>query len=406
MHFSLPECCEVAHLGHTITSSGIVKIEDSLFTYIHLKCVMCDAGVLSFHALLSSFLQQPQHSCLDQWAELSAKSDEYFCDGADRLVLACAALFGTSQASGLARSNLISTGMASDSAPCPWWARMCLQPDISLTAFCARLVMVADAGGRDVLVSAACEHAWPGLVSSLQTMLKEYRTTIYGLEAMRMIASESTARDWVWHSRKELCEAALGTLQGAMSDAGCNIERVREFVLRVYRASELLTYVGWYEEALQPMRQLMLHLCASNMGHLVTAHCRSSIACLLIAQAKYQEALVEHNAALDIRRNVLGEQHPYVAVSRDSKGYTFSRLGRYGEALVEHKAALAIRLPVLGEQHPDVATSRNDIGCTLSDMGQDTEALVELKAALAIRLAVLGEQHPGVATSRNNIGDT
>jgi tetratricopeptide (TPR) repeat protein len=210
---------------------------------------------------------------------------------------------------------------------------------------------------------------------------------------MWMIASEATARDLVWHSRNELCDAAVSTLQAAMSDA--------DNIGRVMRASDILADVGWHDEALQLMRRL----CESNMTKLDTAHCRFVIARLLMAQGKYREALDEHKAALTIKRAVPGKRDLDVAKSRSNIGKTLSHLDQHEKALEEHKAALTIRRAVLGKQHPSIATSRFNIGLTLSRLGKHHEALVEHNAALAIRLAVLGEQHPRVAASRTQIAN-
>jgi hypothetical protein len=113
---------------------------------------MCDAGVLSFHALLAFFLHQ--QSLLEPWAVLSARTEAYLRSGADRLVLVCAALFGTSQASQLAQSNLLSSGMSADRVPRADWARMRHQPKRLLSAFYAGMEVPENARGRDVHVPA------------------------------------------------------------------------------------------------------------------------------------------------------------------------------------------------------------------------------------------------------------
>ena len=147
-----------------------------------------------------------------------------------------------------------------------------------------------------------------------------------------------------------------------------------------------------------------------------------------------------------IRRRVLGEDHPDTAAQLQQPGREPGRPGqvrrgraaapqgpgdpparpgrgppRHGRQLQQpgrqpgtprastprpsrcSAQALAIRRRVLGEDHPDTAASYNNLACNLKAQGKYAEAEPLLPQALAIRRRVLGEDHPDTAASYNNL---
>ena len=76
---------------------------------------------------------------------------------------------------------------------------------------------------------------------------------------------------------------------------------------------------------------------------------------------------------MKIRLQVLGENHPDVAISYNRIGVAYDKLGEYEKALEFFQKALKIRLQVLGENHPDVATSYNSIGIVYDNPGITTK---------------------------------
>ena len=356
----------------------------------------CRAGALSFHALLASYLQLPRSDdgagvpniCLDS---LDSSS----------LEIASVALYGSNTAIQGASQRAISASEQEDSVAYDWWARLRLQEENEATRQ-ALGALVAPAGGSSpaapLLLSAACRRAWPEVVQSAVHLLTA-GSTLCALEALRMLASETTTRAWVWHRRDAVCATVREALcpRGSQAAAGsCS---------QVLRAAKILRDMGWVTEALQLSHHLLDSL-APPLPSADIAACRACIGGTLSRLGKYEGAFVEHRAVLDILLAALGERHPDVAASRWNIGGTLCDLGKYEEALVEQRAALDVYLAVLGERHPNVADTRNDIGGTLCDLGKYEEALVEQQAALDIRLAVVGERHPEVATSHGNIGST
>ncbi|WP_226595142.1 tetratricopeptide repeat protein, partial [Microseira wollei] len=77
--------------------------------------------------------------------------------------------------------------------------------------------------------------------------------------------------------------------------------------------------------------------------------------------------------------------------------------GRYSEAEPLYLQALELRKRLLGEDHPDVATSLNNLALLYKSQGRYSEAEPLYLQALELRKRLLGEDHPDVATSLNNL---
>ena len=56
--------------------------------------------------------------------------------------------------------------------------------------------------------------------------------------------------------------------------------------------------------------------------------------------------------AWEIKKDVLGENHPDTAISYNNIGVVYYNLGDYDKALEYYNKALEIRKAVLGESHP------------------------------------------------------
>jgi tetratricopeptide (TPR) repeat protein len=118
--------------------------------------------------------------------------------------------------------------------------------------------------------------------------------------------------------------------------------------------------------------------------------------------------------ALEVRRKVLGDDHPEVATSLDYLALVLRGEKRLAEAETNALAALAIRKKVFGETNLPVATSLNTLGLVfrdqanlLHDRGKLEGAEKLFREALAMQkqvLGVLGDNHPSVASSLNNLG--
>jgi tetratricopeptide (TPR) repeat protein len=123
----------------------------------------------------------------------------------------------------------------------------------------------------------------------------------------------------------------------------------------------------------------------------------------LVQKGRHREALPLLEQVRDIRRKVLGEDHPDTATSYNNVAFNLDDHGRYQEAQEVYQKALAIRRKVLGEEHPDTAQSYNNVATNLDAQGRYKEAEEGYQKALDIQRKVLGEEHPDTARSYNNL---
>ncbi len=117
----------------------------------------------------------------------------------------------------------------------------------------------------------------------------------------------------------------------------------------------------------------------------------------------YDEADSLLNAALALRREALGNEHPSVAETLNNLGSMHREQGDFEHALDLHQQALAIRRAALPAAHEDVAMSLNNIGLTLDNLGRFEEAETHLREALAIFQQVFGEDHEHTALTHGNL---
>ena len=104
----------------------------------------------------------------------------------------------------------------------------------------------------------------------------------------------------------------------------------------------------------------------------------------------YKKAETYHLQALEIRKKVLGEEHPDYAASLNNLGNLYSDMGDFKKAETYHLQSLAIKKKVLGEEHPNYALSLNNLGALYSDIGDYKKAEPYYLQALAIQKKVLG----------------
>jgi CHAT domain-containing protein/tetratricopeptide (TPR) repeat protein len=129
----------------------------------------------------------------------------------------------------------------------------------------------------------------------------------------------------------------------------------------------------------------------------------SSLAELYRSMGNYEAAEPLYLQALEIRRRVLGEEHPDFAASLNNLAELYRSIGNYAAAEPLYLQALEIRRRVLGEEHPAFATSLNNLATLYYSIGKYGAAEPLYRQVLEIERRVLGEEHPAFATSLNNL---
>jgi tetratricopeptide (TPR) repeat protein len=121
------------------------------------------------------------------------------------------------------------------------------------------------------------------------------------------------------------------------------------------------------------------------------------------SQGKYAEGIGPCRQALEIRGELLGQDHAKYATSLNDLAALNEAMGDYGKAEPLYRQALEIRKRVLGENHPDYAASLNNLAVLYRDMGDYAKAEPLYRRALEIRKRALGANHPRYAACLNNL---
>ncbi len=130
---------------------------------------------------------------------------------------------------------------------------------------------------------------------------------------------------------------------------------------------------------------------------------RNNLALLYQYQGRYAEAEPLYLEALALRKELLGSLGADFATITNNLARVYQARGRYEEAEPLYLEALAEKKELLGDKHPDVATSMSDLAGLYQSHGRYTEAKPLYLEALALRKELLGSSHPDVIATTNNL---
>ena len=91
----------------------------------------------------------------------------------------------------------------------------------------------------------------------------------------------------------------------------------------------------------------------------------NNLAALYYSQGRYEEAEPLYLEALDLRKQLLGDNHPDVAQSLNNLAYLYQSQGRYTEAEPLYLEAINIATQALGENHPNTIIFRENYNICL-----------------------------------------
>ena len=165
-----------------------------------------------------------------------------------------------------------------------------------------------------------------------------------------------------------------------------------------------LNQQGRYREA-EPYYQQSLEMRRKLLGneHPDVATSLNNLAGLYDSQGKYEEAEPYYQQSLAMMRKLLGNEHPHVATSLNNLAGLYKSQGKYEEAEPYYQQSLEMWRKLLGNEHPDVASSLNNLAGLYDSQGKYEEAEPYYQQSLEMRRKLLGNEHPDVAQSLNNL---
>ena len=142
----------------------------------------------------------------------------------------------------------------------------------------------------------------------------------------------------------------------------------------------------------------------SQQNDLWTARAYNDIGMTDIEARQTEKGISLLEKALQMRRQLLGDDHPLVAIVYNNLGGCMALSGQAHKCLEYYEKALQIRLKAYGEQNENTAKSYSNLGTQHGEMGHYDKAIEYLLKAIEIGLATNGEYTRFMASSYDNIG--
>ncbi|MEH1809678.1 tetratricopeptide repeat protein [Nostoc sp.] len=167
----------------------------------------------------------------------------------------------------------------------------------------------------------------------------------------------------------------------------------------IYRA------IGNYTEA-EPLYKQALELRKRLLGenHPAFATSLNNLAGLYKSTGKYSKAELLYQQALELRKRLWGEHHADVAVSLNNLALLYDEQGRYDEAEPLYLQSLELEKRLVGENHLSFALILNNLALLYYHQGRYSEAEPLSQQAIELDKQFLGEENPDVATDLHNLG--
>jgi serine/threonine protein kinase/Tfp pilus assembly protein PilF len=128
-----------------------------------------------------------------------------------------------------------------------------------------------------------------------------------------------------------------------------------------------------------------------------------NLASLLAGQGKLNEAEPSYRDVLARARRVLGDDHPTTLSAMIGLAGALLQQGKLDQAEPLLSEALERRRRLFGDNHPSTLSSINSMGHLLQMEGKLAQAEPLLREALDVRRRILGDDHPDTLISINNM---
>ncbi|MFZ5970233.1 MAG: CHAT domain-containing protein [Bacteroidota bacterium] len=124
---------------------------------------------------------------------------------------------------------------------------------------------------------------------------------------------------------------------------------------------------------------------------------------LVYSQTDPDKALSYYDMALPIYEHIHGKEHAKIAIANTNMGALYLGLKLYGDAVTNFETALAIWRKIYPQGHPNEAIVLRFLGQTYVRMGNHTSAYQYFDQSLAKYKQNFGEKHPDIASTLNQV---
>lgn len=223
-------------------------------------------------------------------------------------------------------------------------------------------------------------HSYEEFYRNLQTAKRKFKSL-----------EESGSYDVLYTSAREMFFVATNNYPGT----------VAEYIARS-EYGNALCLKGFVKEALEVVSEILSDEKNFDVEEDWIA-VKENLSNIYDANGMYQESFEIEKQLLEIRKRVLGEEHPDTLKSMNGLAISYFRIGERQKAQEMFEQTLELRKRVLGEEHPDTLKSMGGLAVAYYDNGEKEKSLELEKKTLEIRVRVLGEEHPDTLVSMHNL---
>ncbi|KAH6866069.1 P-loop containing nucleoside triphosphate hydrolase protein, partial [Thelonectria olida] len=207
---------------------------------------------------------------------------------------------------------------------------------------------------------------------------------------------------------RELCLKYLPHAQAVLKngESGERDDEIAKASLLHGMAGYFLYQGRWKEAEELFVRVMELRKRVLGEEHPSTLTSMANLASTYRNQGRWKEAEALQVRVMETRKRVLGEEHPSTLTSMANLASTYWNQGRWKEAEALEVRVMETSSRVLGEEHPSTLTSMANLASTYRNQGRWEEAEDLQAKELGICSRVLGEEHPDTLTSMANLAST
>ncbi len=224
--------------------------------------------------------------------------------------------------------------------------------------------------------------------------------------AQRTVKAVNAAFPEVEYSTWPRCQACL---PHALACAAL----IEQYKFAFPEAAWLLNLAGWYlrERARYTQAEVLLQQALDIYEHALGSESPgagstlNNLAGLYQAQGKYTQAIPYGQRALDFDEKTRGPDHPETAKTLNNLALLYNAQGKYKQAEELYQRALAIKEKVLNRDHPSTAATLDNLAQLYQDQGKYEQAEELYQRALEIREKVLEPDHSETAITLNNLAN-
>ncbi|KAK3363512.1 hypothetical protein B0T25DRAFT_436789, partial [Lasiosphaeria hispida] len=167
------------------------------------------------------------------------------------------------------------------------------------------------------------------------------------------------------------------------------------------------SYQGRWKEA-EMLQVQVMEMRKKVLGdeHPDTMGSMSNLALTYQSQGRWKEAETLQVQVMEMRKKVLGDEHPDTMMSMNNLALTYQSQGRWKEAETLQVQVMEMWKKVLGDKHPDMMMSMNNLASTYQSQGRWKEAETLQVQVMEMWKKVLGDEHPDTMMSMNNLAST